>query len=107
MCAQPPEVGKPSSELLVTPPGGMIMVHGMQNHIRSPTVPAKCSRHDWTDWFSKFNPRNTDDVPIFDSARFCLSLYGIEESLETHVHGYGVVPNQRILPGLAAVGNSV
>lgn len=33
---------------------------------------------------------------LFLSARFYLPLSGIEESLETHVHGYGVVPNQRM-----------
>jgi murein L,D-transpeptidase YafK len=45
----PNERDKALAQFLGITPGGMIMVHGMPNHIQSPMVRAEYTRRDWTD----------------------------------------------------------
>jgi len=58
----PNERDKALAEVLGTTPGGMIMVHGMPNHIRSPMVRAEYSRRDWTDGCIAVQDQEMDEI---------------------------------------------
>lgn len=58
----PNERDKSLAKLLGTPPGGMIMVHGMPNHIRSPAIRAEYSRRDWTDGCIAVQDHEMDEI---------------------------------------------
>ena len=58
----PNERDKALAEVLGIPPGGMIMVHGMPNHIRSPMVRAEYSRRDWTDGCIAVQDHEMDEI---------------------------------------------
>lgn len=58
----PNERDKSLAKFLGTPPGGMIMVHGMPNHIRSPAIRAEYSRRDWTDGCIAVQDHEMDEI---------------------------------------------
>lgn len=58
----PNERDKALAKLLGITPGGMIMVHGMPNHIQSPLVRAEYSRRDWTDGCIAVQDHEMDEI---------------------------------------------
>jgi len=58
----PNEQDKALAQLLGTPPGGMIMVHGLPNHIRSPAIRAEYSRRDWTNGCIAVQDHEMDEI---------------------------------------------
>jgi murein L,D-transpeptidase YafK len=58
----PNERDKALAKLLGITPGGMIMVHGMPNHIQSPVVRAEYARRDWTDGCIAVQDNEMDEI---------------------------------------------
>jgi murein L,D-transpeptidase YafK len=58
----PNERDRALAKLLGVDPGGMIMVHGMPNHIRSETVRAEYRRRDWTDGCIAVENHEMDEI---------------------------------------------
>jgi len=58
----PNEQDRALAKLLGVDPGGMIMVHGMPNHIRSETVRADYRRRDWTDGCIAVQDHEMDEI---------------------------------------------
>lgn len=58
----PNDRDKTLAQVLGITPGGMIMVHGMPNHIRSPMVRAEYSRRDWTDGCIAVQDAEMDEI---------------------------------------------
>jgi len=58
----PNERDRALAKLLGVDPGGMIMVHGMPNHIRSETVRAEYRRRDWTNGCIAVQDHEMDEI---------------------------------------------
>ncbi len=58
----PNERDKALAQFLGITPGGMIMLHGMPNHIQSPAVRAEYSRRDWTDGCIAVQDQEMDEI---------------------------------------------
>jgi murein L,D-transpeptidase YafK len=50
------------AQALGVPPGGMIMLHGLPNHIQSPTVRAEYLRRDWTNGCIAVQDHEIDEI---------------------------------------------
>lgn len=58
----PNDRDKAIAQALGVSPGGMVMVHGMPNHIQSPTVRAEYSRRDWTNGCIAVQDNEMDEI---------------------------------------------
>lgn len=50
------------ARFMETDPGGMIMIHGEPNHIRSPRIQAEYQRRDWTDGCIAVQNHEMDEI---------------------------------------------
>jgi murein L,D-transpeptidase YafK len=50
------------AQALGVPPGGMIMLHGLPNHIQSQTVRAEYLRRDWTNGCIAVQDNEIDEI---------------------------------------------